>query len=96
METRIARSTKEVIISDDNPTVLMGERINSADKKKLQEALKAENLEMLSMEALAQAQAQARADMLNVNVVTFGVDEVALPPRIRQAVTGTVDITLCL
>ena len=49
---------------------------------------------MLSMEALAQAQAWAA--MLDVNVGTFGVEEVALPPRTRQAVTGTVDITLCL
>jgi cobalamin-dependent methionine synthase I len=45
METRISSSTKELIISDDNPTELIGERINPADKKKLQEALKAKNLE---------------------------------------------------
>jgi hypothetical protein len=46
METRISRSTKEVIISDDNPTVLIGERINPADKKQLLEALNAKRLEV--------------------------------------------------
>ena len=45
METRISSSTKEVIIGGDNPTELIGERINPANKKKLSEALKAENLE---------------------------------------------------
>jgi hypothetical protein len=46
------------------------------------------------MEALAQVQAWAA--VLDVSVGTFGVDEVALPPQTQQAVTGTVDITLCL
>jgi hypothetical protein len=35
IETRISSSTKEVIISDDNHTELIGERINPANKKKL-------------------------------------------------------------
>ena len=35
IETRISSSTKEVTISDDNHTELIGERINPADKKKL-------------------------------------------------------------
>jgi 5-methyltetrahydrofolate--homocysteine methyltransferase len=94
METRVSSSTKEVIIGDTQPTVLIGERINPAGKKKLQEALKAGNLDIVRSEALAQA--QAGADILDVNVGTFGVDEVALLPQAVQAVMDTVDIPLCI
>ncbi len=94
METRVSSPTKEVIIGDDQPTVLIGERINPAGRKKLQEALKAGNLEVVSKEALAQA--RAGADILDVGVGTFGVDEVALLPKAVQAVVDTVDIPLCL
>jgi 5-methyltetrahydrofolate--homocysteine methyltransferase len=44
----------------------------------------------------ALAQVQAGADILDVNVSTFGVDEVALLPRAVQAVMDTVDVPLCL
>jgi 5-methyltetrahydrofolate--homocysteine methyltransferase len=94
METRVSSSTKEVIISDDLPTVLIGERINPAGKKKLQEGLKAGSLDIVRSEAIAQV--QAGADIIDVNVGTFGVDEVTLLPQAVQAVMDTVDIPLCL
>jgi len=94
METRVSSPTKEIIIGDDQPTVLIGERINPAGKKKLTEALKAGNLEIVRREALAQA--QAGADILDVSVGTFGVDEVILLPQAVQTVIDTVDIPLCL
>jgi len=94
METRVSSPTKEVIIGDDRPTVLIGERINPAGKKKLAEALKAGDLEIVRREALAQA--EAGADIIDVNVGTFGVDEVAMLPKAVQAVMKTVDTPLCL
>jgi 5-methyltetrahydrofolate--homocysteine methyltransferase len=94
METKVSSATKEVIIGDDQPTVLIGERINPAGKKKLAEALKAGDLEIVRKEALAQT--QAGADIIDVNVGTFGVDEVALLPKAVQAVMETVDTPLCL
>ncbi|MBM4432516.1 MAG: pterin-binding protein [Chloroflexi bacterium] len=94
MITKVSSATKEVLIGDDQPTVLIGERINPSGKKKLAEALKAGDLEIVRREALAQT--QAGADILDVNVGTFGVDEVALLPRAVQAVTETVDIPLCI
>jgi len=94
METRLSSPTKEVVIGDGQPTVLIGERINPAGKKKLSEALKAGNLEIVRREALAQA--EAGADVLDINVGTFGVDEAALLPQAVQAVVDTVDIPLCL
>jgi 5-methyltetrahydrofolate--homocysteine methyltransferase len=94
MQTRVSSLTKEVIIGDDQPTVLIGERINPTGKKKLAESLKAGDLEVVRREALAQT--QAGADIIDVNVGTFGVDEVALLPRAVQAVMETVDTPLCL
>lgn len=94
METRVSSSTKEIIIGDDQPTVLIGERINPAGKKKLAEALKSGNLEIVRREALAQV--QAGADILDVCVGTFGVDEITLLPQAVQAVIDTIDIPLCL
>ena len=94
METRVTSITKEVIIGDDRPTVLIGERINPAGKKKLAEALKAGNLEIIRKEALAQV--EAGADILDINVSTFGVDEKTLLPQAMQVVFNTVDIPLCL
>ncbi|NWF78135.1 MAG: dihydropteroate synthase [Chloroflexi bacterium] len=94
METKVSSLKKEVIIGDTQPTVIIGERINPAGKKKLAEALKAGDLEIVRSEALAQV--QAGADILDVNVGTFGVDEVALLPRAVQAVMDTVDVPLCI
>jgi 5-methyltetrahydrofolate--homocysteine methyltransferase len=74
--------------------VLIGERINPAGKKKLAESLRAGDLEIVRREALAQT--QAGADIIDVNVGTFGVDEVALLPRAVQAAMETVDTPLCL
>jgi len=94
MKTSVSSSKKEVIIGDDHPTVLIGERINPTGKKKLAEALKAGDLEIVRKEALAQV--QSGADILDVNVGTFGVDEVAMLPKAVRAVMDTVDVPLCL
>ncbi|OGO18977.1 MAG: pterin-binding protein [Chloroflexi bacterium RBG_16_50_9] len=94
METRILSPTKEVIIGNWHPTVLIGERINPAGKKNLAQALKAGNMEIVRGEALAQA--QAGADILDISVGAFGVDEVAMLPQAVQAVLDTIDIPLCL
>jgi 5-methyltetrahydrofolate--homocysteine methyltransferase len=94
METRVSSPSKEVIIGDNQPTVLIGERINPTGKKKLAEALKAGDLEVVRKEALAQT--QAGADIIDVNVGVFGSDETALLPKAVQAVMETVDTPLCI
>jgi 5-methyltetrahydrofolate--homocysteine methyltransferase len=94
METKVSSLSKEVIIGDNQPTVLIGERINPTGKKKLAEALKAGDLEIVCKEALAQT--QAGADIIDVNVGVFGIDEAALLPKAVQAVMETVDTPLCL
>jgi len=94
MITKVSSTTKEVLIGDYQPTILIGERINPSGKKKLAEALKDGDLEIVRREAIAQT--QAGADILDVNVGTFGVDEVALLPRAVQTAMETVGIPLCL
>lgn len=94
METRITSSTKEVIIGDNQPIVLIGERINPSANKKLAEALRRGNLEVVRNEALAQV--KAGADIIDVNVGTFGVDEVTLLPQAVKVLMDTVQVPLCI
>ena len=94
MDTILTSATKEVIIGENRPTVLIGERINPTGRKKLSEALLAGDLDMVGAEALAQV--EAGADIIDVNVGAFGVDEADLLPRAVQLVMDTVDVPLCI
>ncbi len=94
VETKLSGATREIIISPDRPTVLIGERINPAGKKKLAEALAAGNLEVVRAEAIAQA--LAGADIIDVNVGAPGVDEVSLLPRAVQVVQEATDRPVCI
>jgi 5-methyltetrahydrofolate--homocysteine methyltransferase len=94
METKITSATQEVIISDDRPVVLIGERINPSGKKKLGESLKEGNLEIVRKEA--KNQTEAGADILDVNVNVFGIDEAALLPKAVKAVMETSELPLCI
>lgn len=94
METRIVSSTQEVIIGDNRPTVLIGERINPSGNKRLSEALKTGNWDVVRNIALAQV--RAGADIIDVNVSTFGVDEATLLPEAVQILMDAVDVPLCI
>ena len=94
MQTRITSATREVVISDSGPTVLIGERINPTGKKQLQEELKAGRLDLVRKEAVEQV--AAGADILDVNVGATGVDEVALLPEAVKAVMEVTDVPLCI
>lgn len=94
METKVSSATKEVIIGENQPTVLIGERINPSANKKLAEALRTGNLEVVRNEALTQV--ESGADIIDVNVSTFGVDEVTLLPWAVKIVMDTVPVPLCI
>jgi 5-methyltetrahydrofolate--homocysteine methyltransferase len=94
METKLTSATREVIISGERPTVLIGERINPTGKKKLTKALQNGDLRLVRKEALNQV--QAGANVLDINVGILDVDEVALLPKVVQIVMDTVDVPLCL
>jgi len=94
METVLRSARKTVVISPDRPTVLIGERINPTGKKRLAAALAEGNLDIVRQEA--EAQVDAGADVLDVNVGAAGVDEVDLLPKAVRLVAETVDVPLCI
>ena len=94
METRVSSAKKEVIIDITRPTVLIGERINPTGKKKLAEALKAGDLEVVRREAIEQV--AAGADIIDINVNAPGVDDVVMLPKAVKAVMEAVDAPICI
>jgi 5-methyltetrahydrofolate--homocysteine methyltransferase len=94
METKVSSASQEVLIGDNRPTVLIGERINPSGKKKLSDALKEQNFDVIREEA--KTQVEAGADILDVNVVTSGVDEVVMLPKVVEVVIEAVEVPLCL
>jgi len=94
METRVSSATREILITDEGSTVLIGERINPSGKKKLAEALKRGDFDVVRREAVAQV--EAGADILDINVVCPGVDEIAVLPAAIETIMAAVDVPLCI
>lgn len=95
MDTKISSATKEVIISDERPTVLIGERINPSGREKLTNELKAGHMGIVTREA--KSQVEAGAGILDVSVGgAFGLNEVELLPKVLQTVMKVVDVPLCI
>ena len=94
MRTIVSGVSKEVCITGDGPTMLIGERINPSGRKNLAEALRNGDFEVVLKEAMAQV--EAGADILDVNVACPGVDEIAVLPEVLKKVTASVDMPLCI
>jgi 5-methyltetrahydrofolate--homocysteine methyltransferase len=94
METILKSAKKTVVISTEEPTRLIGERINPTGKKRLAAALTAGDLSVVEQEA--EEQVAAGADILDVNVGAAGVDEVDLLPQAVRLVMETVDVPICI
>jgi 5-methyltetrahydrofolate--homocysteine methyltransferase len=95
MKTRLlSPGGKEVVTGENLPTVLIGERINPYGKGPIKEALLSGAMEPIREEALKQA--EAGADVLNVSVNAFGIDEGVVLPRVVSEVINTIDVPLCL
>jgi 5-methyltetrahydrofolate--homocysteine methyltransferase len=94
METILKGTGKKAIISDDRPTVIIGERINPTGKKKLSAALVDGDLSIVQREALEQV--AAGADVLDVNVGAASVDEFDLLPRAVRLVLENVEVPLAI
>jgi 5-methyltetrahydrofolate--homocysteine methyltransferase len=89
METILSSKTKTIVISPDNPFVIIGERINPTGRKKLAGELAAGDFSRVRADALAQVEAGAHA--LDVNSGVPGVDEPAIMRQAVQTVMETVD-----
>ena len=94
METILKSAHKTVIIGPEKPTVLIGERINPTGKKRLAAALSEGKLDIVCTEA--EAQVEAGADVLDVNMGATGVDEVDLLPKAVRLVMETVKVPVCI
>ena len=90
----ISPKRKEVVIGDDQPTVLIGERIHPFGKGPVKEALHSGNFELVC--EVASSQVEAGANVLIVNANAFGMDETELLPRVVRSIMDTTDVPLCL
>lgn len=94
METIIRSKSKQVVIGPDQPTRIIGERINPTGKKLLAAALAEKD--MGRVKRLAEQQVAEGAAILDVNVGAASVDEVELLPMAVKAVMEVTDVPLCL
>jgi 5-methyltetrahydrofolate--homocysteine methyltransferase len=94
MHTILKSNTREVIIGADRPFVIIGEKLNPTGLKKLGQALVEQNFEYVRQ--LAQRQVAWGADVLDVNVGHPQIDEVAIMPKVVEAVLSVVDVPLCI
>ena len=94
MDTVVSSQTSEVTISRAGPITMIGERINPTGRKAFAAALLEGDLD--HVRNLATTQAAAGADILDVNVGVPGMDEVAMMPKVVQAVSAEVDLPLCI
>lgn len=94
MHTSLKSNTKEVIIGHDRPFVVIGEKLNPTGLKKLGQALVEQNFEYVKQ--LARRQVAWGAEVLDVNVGHPQIDEVAIMPRVVEAILSVVDVPLCI
>lgn len=77
-----------------NRVRVVGERLNPTGKKRFQQALREQDMDYILAQAVAQA--DAGADILDVNVGLPQIDEPALMERTVDALQGVCDIPLQL
>ena len=94
MHTILRSNSKEVIIGAERPFVIIGEKLNPTGLKKLGQALVEQNFDYVKQ--LAQRQVAWGAEVLDVNVGHPQIDEVAIMPRVVEAVLSVVDVPLCI
>lgn len=95
MQTKVlSPKGKEVKIGDLNPTAIIGERINPFGKSQIKEAL--EKKDITPILKIAEEQISDGADILNINVGAFGIDERELLPFVVEKIVERFDVPLCL
>ena len=94
MHTLLKSNTREVIIGEDKPFVIIGEKLNPTGIKKLGQALVEQNFDYVKQLALRQV--AWGAEVLDVNVGHPQIDEAAIMPKVVEAVLSVVDVPLCI
>ncbi len=92
---RVLASERQMLEIDvDGPFLVVGERINPTGKKKLQEQLRQDNLDLVVQ--MAEEQEEKGASILDINVGMNGIDEDAMMQKVLYEVTGTTNLPLCI
>ncbi|HET8978322.1 MAG TPA: dihydropteroate synthase [Solirubrobacteraceae bacterium] len=94
MDTVLRSRSRSVTIGAEQPFCIIGERINPTGRKKFAEELREGNLETVTVDALAQA--EAGATMLDVNAGIPLVDEPELLKAMLRTVQEAVDLPICI
>ena len=94
MDTVLRGKSKTVTIGSGQPFCIIGERINPTGRKKLAEELRGGDLGTVELDT--HAQADAGADMLDVNAGIPLVDEAELLAKMLRTVQAAADIPICI
>ena len=92
--TVVSSATREVVIGDDRPFVIIGERINPTGRAILREEMKAGDFSRVERDTIAQV--EAGAHMLDVNAGIPLADEPAILARTVQLVQSLTDVPLSI
>ena len=94
MKTVVSSAKRTVVIGPDEPFVIIGERINPTNRKKLAEELRRFDFSRVRTDAVAQV--QAGAHMLDVNCGIPGADEPGMLKGAVLAMMETVDVPISI
>lgn len=94
MRTVLRSASREVVIGDDQPFCIIGERINPTGRKAFQEQLKLGDLSRLEVDVAQQVAGGAM--VLDVNMGAPLADEVALMARAVKIIQDLTDLPLCI
>lgn len=92
--TVVSSATREVVIGDDRPFVIIGERINPTGRKVLAAEMSAGDFSRVERDVIAQV--EAGAHMLDVNAGIPLADEPAILARTVQLVQSLTDLPLSI
>lgn len=94
LQTILESKTQTVIIGDDAPFVMIGEKINPSGRKKLGAEMAEGNFERVRNDALAQV--ECGAHLLDVNAGYPMGDEPAMLVQAIKTIQSVVDVPLCI
>ena len=94
MQTVVTSPTKTVIIGDDQPFCIIGERINPTGRRIFQEQVRAGDLSAIVKDV--KAQVEGGADMLDVNMGVPLTDEADLMRQAIKMVQELTDLPICI
>src|SRR5690242_18670837 len=94
MDTVLRSRSKTLTIGAEQPFCIIGERINPTGRKAFAEELRGGDLSTVTVDALAQA--EAGANMLDVNAGIPRVDGPALLKAMLRTAQEAVDLPVCL